>query len=613
MKQYLLIVILVASASVGYSQSKATPSPSPHPAQSPPMQQQPAAGFDLSEFGVDFQAEPRLIIMMAALEAAGFDPTPPGRESSAFRAQVRRDLAELDPDLRNRLRSFYERNKLPAPATAADQAARYVSLALALGTVPTLDSPERSEELPGGLLEVLDFAPLVREFYRRSGIDERLVSYVRAYQAEGDRLRKPAAELVRAVLTYLHTRPITVAGERVAVKTPATGKKKNEPKRYTVRQHERRFSILPDLLAVPGAINFRIIGDDYYAIVPEGTDPASSELRRAYLQYVIDPLMVRFNREIAARREQIKQIISAREKAGATVSPDVFLVVSRSLVAAADTRFEEAKKLELLSREARSQIDRTTDAAARAVIAKETETAMKAIQDESTAKLADEYERGAVLAFFFADQLKGIESSGFDITNFFIDMISSFDPVRESNRPAEYAQARQRALEQRQARLAARRAEADSAPYSGAEATRAAAFVKKLSDIEDILRLKDYSNAETRLKDLLKDYPREPRIFFALGQTASLAAADATDEDVQAERLNRALANFRLAVQASAPESDRAILSRAYEAMGRIHSFLGDRAEASKEFDEAIRIGEVRGGAYKEAIEGKKKLEQPNQ
>ena len=44
------------------------------------------------------------------------------------------------------------------------------------------------------------------------------------------------------------------------------------------------------------------------------------------------------------------------------------------------------------------------------------------------------------------------------------------------------------------------------------------------------------------MKDLLKDYSREPRIFFALAQTASLAAADATDEDVQAERLNRALA-----------------------------------------------------------------------
>src|SRR5712692_6986914 len=81
--------------------------------------------------------------------------------------------------------------RLPAPATPADQATRYISLAYALGLTPLLDAPERSDDLPGGVLEVLDFAPLVREFYRKSAIDERLISYMRASQAEGDRLRQP--------------------------------------------------------------------------------------------------------------------------------------------------------------------------------------------------------------------------------------------------------------------------------------------------------------------------------------------------------------------------------------------------------------------------------------
>jgi hypothetical protein len=80
---------------------------------------------------------------MAALDVAGFDPAG-GRAPSTFRAKLRKDLANLDPDLRTRLKTFYERNKLPAPATPADQAARYVSLALALGQRPTFDAPERS-------------------------------------------------------------------------------------------------------------------------------------------------------------------------------------------------------------------------------------------------------------------------------------------------------------------------------------------------------------------------------------------------------------------------------------------------------------------------------------
>ena len=190
-------------------------------------------------------------------------------------------------------------------------------------------------------------------------------------------------------------------------------------------------------------------------------------------------------------------------------------------------------------------------------------------------------------------------------------MIASFDAARESRRPAEYAEARQRAQAARQTRLAARQVEAEPAAYTEADAVKAAGLVKRLSDIESILRLKDYVNAEARLKELLRDYPREPRIFFALAQTASLAAADATDEEVQATRLNNALGNYRLAIQAASPETDRGLVSRAHESMGRIFAFLEKSDEAAKEFDEAIKIGDVRGGAYQDAMAGKKKLTEP--
>lgn len=594
MKKVLLVILaLIASAGVVSSQ---------------PVQQRPHASFEVSQYGVDFQADPRLIIVMAALEAAGFDPVPPGRTPSAFRAKLRKDLANLDSDLRHRLQAFYERNKLPAPATPADQAARYVSLALALGPPPGLEPPPRSEDLPAGLLEVLDFGPLVQEFYRRSGIDEQLVTYVRAYQAEGDRLRAPTAEMVKSLLTYLHTQPLTSSAERIEIKNP--DKKSKQKTKYEFRQKERRFLILPDLLAPRGTINFRIIGDDYYAVVPEGTDPASSELRRAYLQYVIDALVLRFNKHIAERREALKQLLDERQKAGGQAGPDVFLTVSRSLVAAADARYEEMRRRELLASDNRARLASAKTEADRAAIAKASQAELSAMQDETVARLADEYEKGAVLSFFFADQLKGIEGAGFDLANFLPDMIASFDPVREAKRPAEYADAKQRATAAREARLAARKAQSEVAFGTSAN-PREAALVRDLASIEDTLRNKDYNDAETRLRELLKEYPHEARIFFALGQTASLAAADATDEQVQAERLNRALGHYRMAIAASSPEDDKAILSRAHESMGRINEFLENKAEAMKSFDEAIKIGDVRGGAYREALAGKKRLTQP--
>jgi tetratricopeptide (TPR) repeat protein len=602
------VIILGIFAAAAQAQPTSRPSPSPSP-QSP--QTRPGAPFELSEYGVSLQPDARLIIVMAALEAAGFDPTPAGKEPSAFRVLLHRDQANLDTGLRERLKAYFERNKLPAPATAADQAARYVSLAYALSAPPLLDAPERSDDLPGGVLEVLDFAPLVREFYKKSGIDERLVSYMHAYQAEGDRLRQPAAEMVRAVLSYLHTRPILVTRERVRVKSP--DKKKRGVITYSTREHERRFYIVPDLMAAPGTINFRVIADDYYAIVPEGTDPTSSELRRGYLQFIIDPLVLKFNKEIAGHRDQVKQLIDARVKEGGNVSPDVFIVVARSLVAAADARFEESMRLAALTSLQRGRLQQAKDDATRKTIAREAESARTAIADEVIARLAEDYERGAVLDFFFADQLRDFQDSGFDVANFFAEVISGFDPAREGKRLAEVNAARERAVAARKAhsRYSLWLIDPSAEMRETVDTSRTPALVKSLTEVEKLLQTRNYEAAESRLKSLLQEYPGDPRLFFALGQTASLWARDTTDDELQTQRLNRALANYGFAVQAASPETDRALLSRAHEAMGRILAFLDQKDEALKEFDAAIKIGEVSGGAYRDALEGKRKLAQP--
>ena len=316
---------------------------------------------------------------------------------------------------------------------------------------------------------------------------------------------------------------------------------------------------MPDLLAAPGAINFRAIADDYFVIVPycdetkhycfgRDNNPASPEVRRAYIQYIVDPLVVRFNRDITARREQLKQLLDTRSTApaaaGTNVSPDVFLMVGRSLVTAIDVRLDEAMKLEALSREASGKLDKITDTAKRAEIVKELETARAGVADEATAQLAEGYENGAMLAFYFAEQLRGVESSGFDFTKSLADMIASFDPARELRRLEEADAARKRAVVARKARAdeEANRTVASSLPN--------AALVKKLIEVDALLKLKNYAAAEERLLALLREYPGESRVFFALAETASLSARDATDEMVRDQRLNKAFTNYRNAVSA---------------------------------------------------------------
>jgi tetratricopeptide (TPR) repeat protein len=232
------------------------------------------------------------------------------------------------------------------------------------------------------------------------------------------------------------------------------------------------------------------------------------------------------------------------------------------------------------------------------------EAARAGVADEAVAQLAESYENGATLSFYFTEQLRGVETSGFDFTNSLADMIASFDAAREMRRLEESDAARKRAV-------AARKARADEgANMTAASSLPNAALVKKLLEVDGLLQLKNYAAAEERLLALLREFPGESRVFFALAETANLSARDATDEDVQSQRLNKALMNYRNAVRQAPPDADRCMLVRAHEAMGRILEFLDQQDEAVKEFDAAIGINETTCGSYRDAVEAKKRLSQ---
>src|SRR6185436_9704604 len=228
-------------------------------------------------------------------------------------------------------------------------------------------------------------------------------------------------------------------------------------------------------------------------------------------------------------------------------------------------------------------------------------------------RLAEDYENGAVLDFYFADQLRDISASGFDVSNFFGDMIAGFDPARESKRLPEIKAARERAIAARKAhpRYSMWLIDPSYELRETPDSSRQVALTRSLKEVETLLQTRNYAAAESRLKALLQDYPGEARLMFALGQTASLWARETTDDDLQEQRLNQALAHYGFAVQAASAETDRALLSRAHEAMGRILAFLDRKDEAMKKFEAAIKIGDIAGSAYRDALEGKRKLAQP--
>jgi tetratricopeptide (TPR) repeat protein len=557
--------------------------------------------IDLSQYGVRIEPDKRLITVLSALEAAGIE-TPLTAEGTKFRERLKADLQTLSPELRQKLKTFVEQYKRRHPdAKPSEILAPFMTMAYTLSPAPDLADPARTTDLPGNLLEVLDFAPLVREFYRAS-MKTKIDEYVKDYQKAGDNLRPSTAEMVSELLDYLHTRPQLTYFERIKTETTSAKSKKKTLEQIEQRERTRQFFIVPEMLTGKGTINFLNIGDDYFTIVPPETDVSSSEARRAFLQFVLDPLVLKNAKDIFTFRENIKTLLDEQRRKNQNVSPDIYLTTLRSLVAAVDARQIEFKKTRIATAQARVKIEQRKTLEGKKAVSAELEAFKKSVSDETAAQLSEAFENGAVLAFYFSEQLKGLENAGFDIAGSLRDIILSLDTTKETNRLAQFAEARKRALLAREERR-------KNSGTTGGEIVIENPVTRKLLEIEKKVETKNYAQSETELKQLLEQNPSESRIYYALGRVAGLSAESITDTQARNRRLIEAKVHYTNVIRTATPKTDPALLSLSYFALGRIYEFLDDdAANALKLYEAAVKIGYVTGGAHKEAMAAQQRL-----
>ncbi len=569
---------------------------------------QVAAGFDLSNYGVRIEPDRRVIVTLAAIEAARTTNTKGesvpvinttlSAEGSKFREVLKSDLAALNDEVRQKISNFMIRHKASRPnATDAELISPFISMAHTLAPVPDLGDPVITNDLPGSLLDVLDFAPLVREFYRSSSIRQDLDGYVKLYLEQSDnKLRPSSREMVSELLSYLQTRPQTVVVERTRTETQRSSR--TTLAITETRERERRFFIVPEMLAPVGTVTFLNIKDDYYAILPPDTDLNFSDVRRGYLQYVIDPIVFGMAKDIETIREGVRQMIEERRKTDRTLPPDVYLTISRSLVAAIDAKQVEKELADNATRQARARIGSlATDADKRAFSA-ELDKIRQMYSDDTILRLSEDYDRGALLVFYFADQLRGVEDSGFDIAASLKDMILSFDAQKEKGRYDGYADVRKRALANREARRTAPATTFLENPVT-----------TRLLAVQELIAAKNYAKADADLKLLLKDSPEDPRVFYTVGRVAGLAAQAIDDEEQLQEKLLESKTAYENVIRlAQAQRVDPALISLTYVALGRIYEFYGDKTYAISVYDQAIKLGPITGGAHGDAIAAKARL-----
>src|SRR5262249_28121971 len=136
------------------------------------------------------------------------------------------------------------------------QLAKYISLAVVL-TDPPFKAVAREESLPDDARSVLDFAPLLQEFYQKAGILRLWARVSPAYEAEMDRLGPYIRNAISRTDAYMRA----ISGGSSA----------------------QSLKITVELGAPKNTVNVRSQHDEYLVVLGYAEKPKVDEIRHAYL------------------------------------------------------------------------------------------------------------------------------------------------------------------------------------------------------------------------------------------------------------------------------------------------------------------------------------------
>ncbi|HKS43210.1 MAG TPA: hypothetical protein VJX74_21525 [Blastocatellia bacterium] len=589
-KSALALILSISFVAVAQTQQAKPETKQPAPPQT-------AAGFILpADVNVRIEPDTRMFVLMAAINVAGFDYESGGQPLSPARAEIRKDLANLDPQLKEKLAAFYKAHRRAGVDEATD-AARYAALSLLMTPPPAFSIyTPRDQSLPPDLEPLLEFIPLVREFYIKSNIKNLIQKYHLVGEAYAAVYRQPVGELIYQTLDYFHTNPETIINMRPLVITqtdPETKSKKKDPK-IVARNRTRQVFVIPDPLGgfntsfVRGDILnqkedllSRRIGDDYIVIIGPSRVVNTDGIRQALIRFVIDPMIERHLKTSLEYRDLFVKLASGVPTASKQVGSSVYLITRESLAQAAESRL-------------------------RRIVATRGGPAYN--EDDAVYDLAQAYLRGAVLSFHFYDQLKGLEESGVSIEAFFDQMVATTKFEREAERTKEFEPVVARVS-------AARRAKAAKPDADPSEAV-IGPVAKRILMSDDLIRQKKFGEARPLLESVIAAEPNNARALYGMAQvisqTPSAVELDPkSDEDdkiqAQHDRLEQSIKLYRKAIENASRENESWLIQWSHVLLGRIYDFQEFRADAVVEYEKAISMGDVPHGAFKEANEGKQR------
>lgn len=251
-----------------------------------------------------------LFAVLAAVNVGGYDAGLRSASASPARAQLRADLTDFRGPSLELLRNFYQQHKQPDPVQDIGQ---YISFALQAGGPPEFKVRVPFGELSPDAQPLSGLSRILADFYREAEIEKLFAKYQPAHEWEIERYHEPVTKAVLEANGYL--------------RMPTSG--------YL----GRRFQIYIDVLGAPNRPSVRGYGADVFVVVHPSQELHTSEVRHAYLHYLLDPFTGKYAAAVESKRELggLAMFAPALEESYKT---DFALLLTECLIKAVEARIK---------------------------------------------------------------------------------------------------------------------------------------------------------------------------------------------------------------------------------------------------------------------------------
>jgi tetratricopeptide (TPR) repeat protein len=446
-------------------------------------------------------ASPSVFSVMAAWTAATADP---GAAATPIRAAIHEHVGGHNVPVLPRLKRFVRDHP---------RLGSYISFALATNGPPDFRTRFNFNEIPPDVAELEGFEPLMIAFHEEAKIDALWQKLQPRFEQEIIRYQ-PA---VIAAVTEAHG----------YVRQPTSG------------YMGRRFQLYIDLVGPANQVHTRSYKEDYYLVITPAAEPQGSDVRHAYLHYLLDPLAGKYA-EAVNKKKPLIDIAQGAPLLEAAYKEDFLLLVTESLIKAVEARI------------ARPQFRQ--------------------------ALVGDALAEGYILAPYFFESLAAYEKQPQAMRLFYPELIAGIDLKKESQR-----------LENVQ--FATKRPEKLAPmPPRAADAPPASASEKAVEEAEGLYASKDFERARAAYLRVLQsgDSRFHGRAYYGLARIAALSRNPGLAEEL-----------FRKTLELS-PDAHTQAWSEVY--LGRLALAAQEAEEAAGHFRRALAV-EGASQAAKEAAE----------